>query len=145
LALLGTRLAELPWEQVVTAQISQAVAQSSEAARHAAVCALASENDDDWHRWRRRARRLSQQQRLLVNLGWLAGFKRSERTLAGHLGEAQNYSLLIMHCGKGSIFQHDDRLALCKLAETACTELRGKIASNYLVASLDPGAPSGTA
>lgn len=124
---LAVALHELAWESISLDQVREAVAHSSKAAWKAARRAQASGRDDDWHRWRRRARRFSQQERVLVNLGDHTAFKRSGKALAVLLGEAQDYSLLRAHCA-GNVFPEADRVVLCKLAKKGTTRLRRQIA-----------------
>lgn len=129
---VGVVVPGLMWDWVCAEQVTQAVAHSSKVARTAARRAQASGDDDDWHRWRRRARRFSQQERLLVGLAEHVAVERSAKALAVLLGEAQDYSLLRAHCGEDSLFPEGDRLALCKLAKKGARRLRRKIAAASL-------------
>ena len=81
--------------------------------------ALSGGSAADWHRWRRRARRLSHQYRAL---GGRAAprpeFTEQHTTLAVVLGEAQDYGLLLDHCDARSSFAESDRKALQALAKS---------------------------
>jgi hypothetical protein len=90
--------------------------------------ARATGRDDDWHRWRRRVRRLSQQHRavgpLIVDI---SAARRRVKTLAELLGEGQDYALLRDHCGRRSIFPDPDRGILAALAELGTHRMRARI------------------
>lgn len=127
LQFLQATLSDLPWASVSLDQAKRAVACSSQAVVKAARRAQDSGRDTDWHRWRRRARRFSQQQRVLAQTGEPAAAQRTGKALAVLLGEAQDYSLLRAHCGGDSLFPKRDRLALRKLAEKGSRRVRRKI------------------
>lgn len=63
-ALRGAMLA-LPWERVALPHVQTALAYSFDRIVRAQARAKDGNDDEDWHRWRRRARRLSQQHRAL--------------------------------------------------------------------------------
>ena len=92
---------------------------------------MASDRDEDWHRWRRRARRLSQQERILANLGGSEAGKRQEKPRATQLGEAQDFALLHRHCEQDLALPEADRSALGTLAKKRCQRLRQALADAY--------------
>lgn len=131
-ALLATLLAALhglPWD-LLDAGAAEAALLRSRANAHAASAAAADDGDaDDWHRWRRRARCLSQQQRALGNRGAKASTDKRDKQLAILLGEAQDRALLIECSGRKSPFAPPDRARLRLLAEQDLARLRARIAT----------------
>lgn len=126
-ALLAVLLAALPalkWTTISVAAARDALRRSAAAADDAGARARASGDDEDWHGWRRRARRLSQQQRALDDpMAPRASLKQDKR-LAVLLGEAQDHAMVGEHCGKKSPFAPADRQALHTLAENRLRHLR---------------------
>ncbi len=128
-ALLATLLAALhglPWHLLDADAADAALLHSRVRADAASARAAGSGDADDWHRWRRRARRLSQQQRALDDRA--AKADKHDKRLAVLLGHAQDYALLCEHCGRGSPFTPSDRASLRALAEQDLGRLRTRIA-----------------
>lgn len=76
------------------------------------------DDDDAWHVYRRRLRRLRQQDTLLNDmLPALCLSKKRHRDLADALGESQDDVLLLRHCGRGSPFTADQRTFLRAIAQ----------------------------
>lgn len=123
------RLGELPWDAVDAADLMEVLAAGSRRVARAAKRAQASGLDDDWHRWRRRARRLAQKQTLLAGIGLPVEVARGDADLVRMLGQAQDYALLRAHCGKGSAFAREDRRRLKRLADAGLSRLRRRIAA----------------
>ncbi|HEY0506205.1 MAG TPA: CHAD domain-containing protein [Lysobacter sp.] len=132
IALIDVLQAALPvltWDRLTPSALRMGLADSDDRTLDARERALASGKDKDWHRWRRRARRASQQRRALAAVGVKApaathGF---DKRTTERLGEAQDLSLLLAHCGRGSPFSKDDRLALRAHAQPALERLRRRI------------------
>jgi len=141
-ALLATLLAALrglPWD-LLDAAAAEAGLLRSRADADAASAVAADDGDaDDWHRWRRRARRLSQQRRALGNPGAGAGTARHDKRLAILLGEAQDHTLLHEHCGRKSPFAPPDRARLRTWAEQDLARLRARIATLAATAKVPAG------
>lgn len=133
-ALLSTLQAALPalaWNAVQQADIEQALERSLHDLDQAGAQALASSRDADWHAWRRRARRLSQQHRALGDkVSHHEHIQQHGKRLAVVLGEAQDYALIVEHCGKRSLFADADRRILRALAEQALQRMRERIAKS---------------
>jgi CHAD domain-containing protein len=131
-ALLTTLLAALsalPWDRVTDADMRAALQRSLLRSDAAGGRARTSRRDADWHRWRRRARRLSQQQRALGDTTTArADASKRDKRLAVILGGVQDCALLREHLGKGSMFAQADRPALRVLAERRTRQLRERIA-----------------
>jgi hypothetical protein len=131
-ALLATLLAGLsglPWDAInesgVDAQLRLGLLQAEEAGMRA----RATSDDEDWHRWRRRTRRLSQQHRALGDsMKLLPEMDAHHKSLAVLLGEAQDYALLREHCGKRSAFTQADRQVLRALSNHGLAKLRERVA-----------------
>ena len=124
-------LERLPWQSVHTGHVRKAIQRSVSLAAGAATRALERGSDDDWHRWRRRVRRLSQQHRALRDSAELRHEAESDiKALATALGEVQDYFLLKEHCGKDSPFSEFDRQALAALAARGLRRKRRHAASH---------------
>ncbi|HEU4663206.1 MAG TPA: CHAD domain-containing protein [Dokdonella sp.] len=122
-SLLGA-LRALPWDDVDAATIRAALARSRTRADDAGRRAGERGKPEDWHRWRRRVRRLSQQQRAL---GRHSAANRHDKRIAELLGEAQDRSLVQEHCGRGSPFAGVDRAPLKAMMERELARLRGRV------------------
>ena len=112
------RLLRLPWQSVSGDDIAKAVMRSKRRA-HKAQRRVERHPDDDeaWHVFRRRLRRLRQQDTLLATL------RPDLRPSTGHhehqaqtLGESQDDALLLRHCGGRSPFPADQRRLLRDIA-----------------------------
>ncbi|MEP7041971.1 MAG: CHAD domain-containing protein [Dokdonella sp.] len=129
LATLQAALPALPWNLVQRTDVDAALTRSLLDLDAAGARALASTRDEDWHRWRRRARRWSQQQRALGDkVGAHAPMQHHGKRLAIVLGEAQDFALILAHCGKRSAFADADRRVLRELAQQGLRALRERIA-----------------
>ncbi|HJW47557.1 MAG TPA: CHAD domain-containing protein [Lysobacter sp.] len=130
---LRAALAALPWEALTTAQIDTEREHAQRRLHDARLRALNSDVDDDWHRWRRRARRVSQQRRALTAIGvdpdHLKGDDGFDKRTTERLGAAQDLTLLIDHCGRDSPFSKPHRAALQAFAKPELARLRRKIAA----------------
>jgi CHAD domain-containing protein len=127
-ALLATLLAALhalPWHLLDADAADAALLRSRMRADAASAEASGSGNADDWHHWRRRARRLSQQQRALGNP---VAADKHDKQLAVLLGQVQDHALLCEHCGRHSPFAPADRTWLRRQAERDLARLRTRIA-----------------
>ncbi|MGJ7904736.1 hypothetical protein, partial [Lysobacter sp. 1R34A] len=83
--------------------------------------------DEDWHDWRRRARRLSQQQRALKAARLGRDAPKFDKHTIERLGAAQDLNLLLDHCGRRSVFGKADRGALRRYAQGELARSRGEI------------------
>lgn len=133
LAVLAAGTRRLPWPGISNEEVREALLRSTSKAGAASKRAMRSGGDEDWHRWRRRARRLSQQHRALGDPPGSA--LALDKSLAVLLGEAQDYALLIDHCGTNSPFTFPDRQELRAIAEKRVKQLRTKIAKTSSKAS----------
>lgn len=128
LKVLRAGLRALPWAGLQPEHWREAVAASLIRVSQTGTRARSSGSDEDWHDWRRRARRLSQQQRALK----VAKLGRDAPSFDKHqierLGEAQDLNLLLDHCGKRSVFGKPDRAALKRFAEGELARQRERIA-----------------
>ncbi|MDE2156715.1 MAG: CHAD domain-containing protein [Xanthomonadaceae bacterium] len=133
LAALAAELQALPWQDLREKDALRSLQHSESKAAAAAKRARRSMHDNDWHRWRRRARRVLQQRRALVELSALqkSGIDR-DKAMTTLLGEAQDYALLLDHCGDGSPFAEPDRKALQALAKTGVRRTRARIVQRRL-------------
>jgi CHAD domain-containing protein len=112
------RLTRLDWRAVDEAEVAHAIARSRRRVEKAAKRSKRHPDDDDaWHTYRRRLRRLRQQESLLADLvpGWRRS-KRRFRDLADALGESQDDALVLRHCGPRSPFPPDLRRHLREVA-----------------------------
>jgi CHAD domain-containing protein len=131
LSTLRAALPALPWDALTETRVRDALADGMVQIDVAGARARATVRDQDWHRWRRRVRRVSQQHRALGSLiGGIGAARRRCKALAERLGEGQDYALLRDHCGKRSIFADVDRQILAALAEQGTARTRERIESS---------------
>ena len=121
--------AELDWEGITTATLTAALAAAQMRLMAACEQALTTGADADWHRWRRRVRTRLQQQRASALAGIGVGVSLYDQSLAEQMGAMQDLSLLLSHCGHGSVFSKPDRKHLRRFAEAALVRQRERIAS----------------
>ena len=95
LAQVATGLARLPWSAVTREDVDAAFLLSAKRAAKAARKAARSEDIEAWHRWRRKARRQMQQQRILASAHDTHTPGHRDRDIAEHLGQQQDCSLLL--------------------------------------------------
>lgn len=129
---LAAAVPALDWERLTPSAARMALADSDDRSQKARDIALRKGRDNDWHRWRRRARRASQQRRALEAVGVsvpASGPEVFDKRTTERLGEAQDLSLLLDHCGKGSPFSKEHRRALRAYAEPALARLRKRIST----------------
>ncbi|MBC7990663.1 MAG: CHAD domain-containing protein [Luteimonas sp.] len=129
-ALRGAMLA-LPWQRVDLAQVQSALEYSIGRIVRAQARAQGSHDDEDWHCWRRRERRLSQQRRAL-KAGGIApavDLPKADKRIATRLGAAQDLGLLREHCGRDSPFAKPDRVRLKRYADSELARQRAAIAN----------------
>ena len=125
---LRAALPALPWNILTETWVRDALGAGLARIETAGARARASGRDKDWHRWRRRVRRLSQQHRALGNQIADLGFSRKRcKSLAELLGEVQDHALLREHCGRRSIFPEPDRDVLAALADEGTQRMRERI------------------
>lgn len=125
---LHAALGGLDWAAVDEACIVAALRRSAERIASAGERARDSGRDEDWHRWRRRARRLSQQHTALGDCAPATDADREGKRLALLLGQAQDYAMLIEHCGRKSGLAKADRERLRELAGARLARVRARIA-----------------
>lgn len=128
LTTLRAALPVLPWDALAGSRVRDALDYALVRIETAGARARATGRDVDWHRWRRRVRRLSQQHRAIGELFPEVGSARKRcKALAEQLGEAQDYALLRDHCGRRSIFAEHDREVLAALADEGSAHMRARI------------------
>jgi CHAD domain-containing protein len=141
LATLLAALSALPWDAVGATGVDRVLRRSLAGRDAAGARAGTTGREEDWHRWRRRARRLSQQHRALGDLAAIPRTaQRHDKRLAVLLGEVQDCALLREHLGKGSRFARADRPLLRTLAEHRAQHLRGRVAKMTTQAPVPPAA-----
>ena len=122
----AARLATLDWSTITRADVQHAFARSKrrmkKAARQAKRCQL---NDEAWHRFRRRLRRLRQQNNVLAEIEpQLAHGVDAWKEQAIALGQSQDDALLLARCGKRSPFSVTLRAQLRVLAKRKLDQTR---------------------
>ncbi|SFL06613.1 CHAD domain-containing protein [Lysobacter sp. cf310] len=127
LAVLRAGAAALDWPRLQAEDLQRAVAASRARMERAGARARAEGDDEAWHRWRRRARRLSQQRRALKTAGLKVRAPDLDRRIAERLGVAQDLALLLDHCGRDSPFAPDDRKALRRYGRDQQARARRRI------------------
>ncbi|MGO1069857.1 CHAD domain-containing protein [Lysobacter sp. CA199] len=134
LKVLRAALRALPWAELQSEHWRAAVAASLDRVAQTGARARRSGLDEDWHDWRRRARRLSQQQRALKVAKLGRDAPKFDKHQIERLGEAQDLNLLLDHCGKRSVFGKVDRTALRRFAEAELAGQRERIAGGAEIA-----------
>ncbi|WP_167285350.1 CHAD domain-containing protein [Marilutibacter alkalisoli] len=148
LAALAGALDTLPWAAVSMEIVHTALQASATTTAKTRARVAASGRDRDWHRWRRRMRRQSQQHTILARCGipiasgadagtpvsgkgiideGRADKSDVDKSTAALLGTAQDLSLLLEHCGRSGGFGKADRHALARYAEIELAKLRERI------------------
>lgn len=128
LRVLRAALRALPWKELQPEHWRGAVVESLARVARTGERARRSGVDEDWHSWRRRARRLSQQQRALKASKLGRDAPKFDKHQIERLGEAQDINLLLDHCGKRSIFGKEDRGALRSFGAAELARFREGIA-----------------
>ncbi|MFQ6313057.1 hypothetical protein, partial [Lysobacter capsici] len=128
LRVLRAGLRALPWARTAARALARSGRGQPGPGRARAENARRSGDDEDWHGWRRRARRLSQQQRALKTAKLGRDAPKFDKHQIERLGEAQDLNLLLDHCGKRSLFGKQDRTALRRFAQAELARSRVRIA-----------------
>lgn len=129
LAVLRAALQGVPWAALTASGVTGAMARTLHKADALRERALAHDRAEDWHRWRRRMRRLSQQQRAAVAAGLVVPQSEFDKHLTEQLGVLQDLSLLIAHCQAESPFSNATRVALRAFTERSLARQRKRIRS----------------
>jgi hypothetical protein len=132
---LRRELDGLPWNRVDDYSMQRSIARTLRRCEQAQRRALDDGNARDWHRWRRRVRRLGQQHGVLVACGIVpADFLPPQRKLAHLLGESQDCAVLIEQFSNDMDLPKQFRQRLVDSVRTARDAINGEIRS-HLVAS----------
>jgi hypothetical protein len=126
LRMLHAALPGLAWSAVDEACVEAALGRGADRTATASERAHASGRDEDWHRWRRRARRFAQQHTALGDAAPSAAVE--GKRVARLLGEAQDCAMLIAYCGRKSGLARGDRERLREFAATRLARVRARIA-----------------
>ena len=129
LAMLQAALQGLPWQTLTSSTLTDALDLTLRGIAEARAEACTAGRNRDWHRWRRRMRRMSQQQTACAAAGFDISEPLFDKSLAEQLGKAQDLDLLLEHCGQGSPFNKPDKAALRDFAKLALARQRKRIAS----------------
>jgi hypothetical protein len=121
------RMLRLDWASVGSDDVQAAVRRSVHRLKTAGKQVKKNSDDDGpWHDYRRRLRRLRQQDTLLSALDIDSGLSdRAFRNQADALGNAQDDVLLIRRCGKDSPFRPEQRRLLRRTARQRLYNARG--------------------
>jgi CHAD domain-containing protein len=135
LASINAALDGLAWSSVASHEVEAAFSLGKERTRKAAKKAHKTGEDEDWHRWRRKARRQSQQQRILAEAGIKSTVEYDDKEIASLLGQQQDCSLLLEFCESDrSPIRWTDRNQLNRLVEKKLGSLRKTLASQTVEA-----------
>jgi CHAD domain-containing protein len=124
---LSENLRRLDWDRVGEDCVAEAIRRSERRLEKAGKRVRKSaEDNESWHEYRRRLRRLRQQDTLLSGLDVESGLLNREfRAQADALGSAQDDVLLIRRCGKDSPFRPEHRRLLRRTARQRLYNARG--------------------
>jgi CHAD domain-containing protein len=126
---LQAALQGLPWRSLTPSVAAEAMALEKRQAEAPRQRAYKHDDAEDWHRWRRRMRRISQQHRAAAAAGLASPVSRFDKNLAEQLGVMQDLSLLIAHCEADSPFPKSIRVTLRRFAKHALARQRRRIRS----------------
>lgn len=130
LQVLRAGLDALPWSALQPARLQDALTESAVRADQAHARVHASGDEADWHRWRRRMRRLSQQLRAAKTAGLAFPAPRAfDKSLTEQLGVAQDLRLLLDQAKGGLPLEKADRAALRRYAKAALARQQRRIAA----------------
>lgn len=119
LGVVAAAMTVLPWEQISVEGLTRAMTISMLACDKAADIALSQGREKDWHRLRRRRRRLVQQHTALENSGIdLPLIPLPDRKIGTLLGEAQDLTLLREFFQKHHGLSVDDAMKLRRFLKT---------------------------
>jgi len=119
LKVLAAAIPVLPWEQISIAGLLRAMQTTMLACDTAADTALSHGKEKDWHRLRRRRRRLAQQFTALENSGIeLPQVVAPDKKIGSLLGEAQDLTLLRAFFQKHHGLSVDDAMQLRRFLKT---------------------------
>lgn len=119
----------LDWDALTATGASEAMGALAGKANAARKRALSRDDTDEWHRWRRCMRKLSQQRRALAAAGLEVPADPSVDKLTTRLGAMQDLRLLSALCGKDSPFPKSKQ-DLRRLAERLLARHRKRIPSH---------------
>ena len=128
LVMLRAALHGLPWECVPASMVIDAMTSAARKAGTARERAFARDRAEDWHTWRRRMRRISQQHRAAAATGLDAPVSRLLKKLTEQLGVMQDLSLLVAHCDTDSPFPKSSA-QVRRFAERALARQRKRVRS----------------
>ena len=128
LAALVTRLQRLAWQNTSAADVGAALTRSMRRVEKAQRKANRHpELDEIWHTYRRRLRRLRQQDSLLATIEPELRLAVTDlEQQAERMGESQDDALLLKHCGKRSPFAANQRKILCAIASARLRHMRSQ-------------------
>jgi CHAD domain-containing protein len=126
----GADSAALPWLELTAQDLTAALQYSDQRAEKAARRAAKDTKDDErWHSFRKRVRRLRQQRGILEKIAprllpkQLSG-KKHANAKAQELGESQDDALLLQFCKQPSHFKKDVRIWLREVAKARLKQVR---------------------
>ena len=128
LAALVTRLQRLAWQDIGASDVGAALTRSMRRVEKAHRKANRHpELDEIWHTYRRRLRRLRQQDSLIAAIKpELRPAVADLEQQAERLGESQDDALLLKHCGKRSPFAANQRKILSAIAGARLRHMRSQ-------------------
>jgi hypothetical protein len=129
LAQFLVRLQRLDWRKADLHIIAKHFSRSAKRVEKA-LRALRRQPDDDenWHRYRRRLRRLRQQESIMQELApQLMPHCLTDEAHATAMGHAQDDVLILRHCGAGSPFTPAQRQLLRQLANARLQQARAQV------------------
>ena len=108
----------LPWIRLDETAVARGRRQSLKRVEQARRRAAGSDDPEDWHRLRRRLRRLRQQESALAAVMPAVAWETpGVGDLAERMGVAQDHALLLAQCRRHGLFAARDRATLRRLVE----------------------------
>jgi CHAD domain-containing protein len=129
LTTLRAAMSGLPWHSLTKDVLDSGLAHTT--CRIVKCTARVADTGDekDWHAWRRRLRRLSQQYRARTAAGLPGDLSAFDKSLADKMGHLQDLQVLLDYCGDDSPFDEDDREALKAFAQDQLHKQRRRLLS----------------
>jgi len=125
----GTALRALPWSRLHIDDLHLALDHAGARARKARDRACKHDQDEQWHRWRRRMRLLAHARETLRDGGLaLRSSAADELQLAAVLGRAQDLVVLKRDCANDALFARADRKPLHRAVAQQLRQARRRIA-----------------
>ena len=129
LTTLRAAMSGLPWQALTNDTLDAGLAHTTCRIVKCTARVADTGSETDWHAWRRRLRRLSQQYRARAAAGLPGELSAFDKSLADKMGHLQDLQVLLDYCGDDSPFDARDRDVLKAFAEEQLHKQRRRLLS----------------